>query len=164
MILIRSGLSNSAGTDKLAPRLGASLDVFGNGKMKIFGSWGRYFDWTKYELVRGSFGGDVWREWWYSLDTLDIFSLGLNNLPGRNLWSSDTGLLPGSSHSSGCKMLWILISNPCSSPIWLSVSEYQFNPQLSISVHYVRSRLNRTIEDIGRLGGRQRSLHYRQSW
>ena len=44
--------------DKLAPRLGAAYDVFGDGQMKVFGSWGRYYDWTKYELPRGSFGGE----------------------------------------------------------------------------------------------------------
>ena len=42
--------------DKLAPRLGAAYDVYGDGRMKVFGSWGLYYDWTKYELPRGSFG------------------------------------------------------------------------------------------------------------
>ena len=45
---------------KIAPRLGASYDLFGNGKMKVYGSWGMYYDWVKYELARGTFGGDVW--------------------------------------------------------------------------------------------------------
>jgi len=44
---------------KLAPRLGASVDILGDGRLKAFGSWGRYYDWVKYELARGSFGGDV---------------------------------------------------------------------------------------------------------
>ncbi|HWR50952.1 MAG TPA: carboxypeptidase regulatory-like domain-containing protein, partial [Bryobacteraceae bacterium] len=39
--------------DKVAPRLGVSFDVFGDGRMKVYGSWGRYFDWVKYELSRG---------------------------------------------------------------------------------------------------------------
>ena len=34
--------------DKLAPRLGATFDVRGDGRVKVSGSWGRYFDWTKY--------------------------------------------------------------------------------------------------------------------
>ena len=60
--------------DKLAPRLGAAYDVHGDGRMKVYGSWGRYFDWTKYELARGSFGGDFWRVYYRSLDTLDDLS------------------------------------------------------------------------------------------
>jgi hypothetical protein len=38
--------------DKLAPRIGASYDWFGDGHLKVYGSWGRYFDWPKYELSR----------------------------------------------------------------------------------------------------------------
>lgn len=134
---------------KLAPRLGASFDVFGNGRMKVFGSWGRYFDWTKFELVRGSFGGDVWQEWWYSLDTFDIFSLGLDNLQGRNLWG------PGDSFQDHRTPLDANALDPDLKPMFVTNMvlgvEYQINPQLSFSAHYKRSRLNRTIEDIGRL-------------
>ncbi|MBI4164493.1 MAG: TonB-dependent receptor [Acidobacteria bacterium] len=45
--------------DKIAPRIGASYDLFGNGKVKLSGFWGRFFDWTKYEVARGAFGADV---------------------------------------------------------------------------------------------------------
>ncbi len=84
--------------DKLAPRLGATYDLFGDGRAKLFGSWGRYYDWTRYELVRGSFGGDIWHVFYRSLDTTDVFSLSLNNMPGRNLWSStDPNALPRSA-------------------------------------------------------------------
>jgi outer membrane receptor protein involved in Fe transport len=34
--------------DKIAPRLGASYDVRGDGKVTAFASWGRDFDWTRY--------------------------------------------------------------------------------------------------------------------
>ena len=54
--------------------------------MKAFGSWGRYYDWVKYELARGSFGGDTWLVNYRSLDTLDVNSLSLDNMPGRDLW------------------------------------------------------------------------------
>ena len=136
---------------KLAPRIGASYDVFGNGKMKVFGSWGRYFDWTKYELVRGSFGGDVWKEWWYSLDTLDIFSLGLKNLQGRNLWNPSS---PG-SYQDHRVPIGPDDLDPDLKPMFVDNmvigAEYQLSPALSISAHWVRSRLTRTIEDIGRI-------------
>ena len=68
--------------DKLAPRLGATYDVRGDGRLKAFASWGRYYDWTKYEIARGSFGGDLWHIYYRSLDTLDIGSLNLSNMPG----------------------------------------------------------------------------------
>jgi hypothetical protein len=32
--------------DKIAPRVGAAHDLAGNGRAKVFGSYGRYYDWT----------------------------------------------------------------------------------------------------------------------
>ena len=57
--------------DKFAPRVGAAYDVRGDGKWKIFGSWGLFYDFFKLELPRGSFGGDKWIEDYYTLDTFD---------------------------------------------------------------------------------------------
>ena len=42
--------------------------MFGDGRMKLFGSYGRYYDWTKYELARGTFGGDIWKTYYRALD------------------------------------------------------------------------------------------------
>lgn len=62
------GQAGSAGTpisfgfgDKLAPRLGASYALTGDGKTKISAFYGRFFDRLKFELPRGSFGGDFFR-------------------------------------------------------------------------------------------------------
>ncbi len=61
--------------DKLAPRLGFSWNVLDNQKMKVYGSWGMYYDIMKLEMSRGSFGGDRWIAYLYPLNTLDWASL-----------------------------------------------------------------------------------------
>jgi len=53
--------------DKVAPRLGFAYDVTGDGKTKIFGSFGYFYDRFKYELPRGSFGGDFFRRDYFDL-------------------------------------------------------------------------------------------------
>jgi carboxypeptidase family protein/TonB-dependent receptor-like protein len=135
--------------DKIAPRVGASFDVYGNGKLKIYGSWGRFFDWTKYELSRGTYGGDVWTTRYRSLDTLDVFSLSGTNTPGRNLWSSDPNSfqdhrVPGFNDTDPDL-------RPMSQDVINAGIEYQFAPEMVFKAHYVHTNLRDTIEDIGSL-------------
>ena len=42
----------------IQPRLGFAYDIKGDGKWKAYGSYGWFYDITKLELPRGSFGGD----------------------------------------------------------------------------------------------------------
>ena len=144
--------------DKIAPRLGASFDVFGDGKLKVFGSWGRYFDWVKYELSRGTFGGDYWRVYYRSLDTTDVFSLSGTNLPGKNLWNDVPGSfrnrrVPGFDYvAPGLK--------PMAQDNFNFGTEYQIAPQTVFRGSYVRTNLIRTIEDLGVLVGGDEVYYY----
>ena len=56
--------------DKIAPRLGFAWDVFSDQKLKVYGSWGYYYDISKLN-IRGSFGGDQWIEYLWPVNTLD---------------------------------------------------------------------------------------------
>ena len=138
--------------DKMAPRLGATLDVFGNGKMKVYGSWGRYYDWVKYELSRGTFGGDVWTIKYRSLDTTDVFSLSGTNTPGRNLWTSDPNSVRDRRVPSFSNKIDPNIK-PMSTDLINFGVEYQLNPQTVVAGRYVHNNLRRTIEDLGVLIG-----------
>jgi len=134
--------------DKLAPRVGAAYDVRGDGRLKVYGSWGRYFDWVKYELARGSFGGDFWRVYYRSLDTLDISSLNLTNMPGRDLWGSATGFRNRRVNYVGNVDPGIKPMSQDSTSIGV---DYQLRANTVLGIHYVHNNLRRTIEDIGAL-------------
>lgn len=53
--------------DKISPRFGAAFDLTGDGKTKIFASYGWFYDRFKYELPRGSFGGDFFRRDYFEI-------------------------------------------------------------------------------------------------
>ncbi len=60
---------------KIAPRIGAAWDVLNNGKWKVFGSYGRFFDIMKLNLAISSFGGQYWNNCYYALGTQNLSSI-----------------------------------------------------------------------------------------
>jgi outer membrane receptor for ferrienterochelin and colicin len=134
--------------DKIAPRLGATYDVRGDGRVKAYASWGRYYDWTKYDMVRGSFGGAFWKIYYRSLDTLDINSLNLNNMPGTDLWGGPNGYRDLRANS-------LSALDPNLKPMYQDSTnaglEFQVGSSSTASVSYVHNNLGRTIEDFSAL-------------
>lgn len=133
--------------DKLAPRLGASYDVTGDGRMKIFGSWGLYYDWTKYQLPRGSFGAETWCIYYRGLNDLNLDSLSLDNLPGNELWVD-----PGSCRDRRVPSFGADIDPDIEPMRQASTSagmEFQVGRNGTASIHYIHNDLLETIEDIG---------------
>ena len=132
--------------DKLAPRLGASYDVRGDGRFKVYGSWGRYYDWTKYELSRGSYGGDTWQIYYRGLETTDVGSLNLSNMPGADLW-----VVPGGYRDR--RVPNFDSTDPDIKPMYQDSTsigtEFQIGANMSFGAHYVHNNLSQTIEDIG---------------
>jgi hypothetical protein len=141
--------------DKVAPRLGGTYDLFGDGRVKVYGSWGRFYDWVKYELSRGTFGGDYWRIYYRALDTVDVFNLNLSNRPGRNLWASEfrDRRVPGfDTVAPGLK--------PMSSDLTNAGVEFQLSPGMVFRGGYVHNNLRRTIEDLGVLDAKGDEVYY----
>jgi hypothetical protein len=135
--------------DKIAPRLGASFDMFGDGRVKIYGSFGRTFDWVKYELSRGTFGAQFWKIDYRTLDTLDVLSLSGTNKPGRNIWAAD----PASQRDRRIPAFDLVADGikPMSSDLINVGTEIQLASQMMLRVGYVHNDLRRTIEDLGAL-------------
>lgn len=57
---------------KLSPRIGAAWDVTGKGRQKLYASWGMFYDMMKYQLPRGSFGGENWKDYFFGIDDPNI--------------------------------------------------------------------------------------------
>jgi len=81
--------------DKLAPRFGAVYDVFGDSSLKIFGTFGIYYDVMKLYVAEGAFGGFKWQTDYYTLDVADYRLIAANNL------MFNTGYGPGEGGETG---------------------------------------------------------------
>ena len=144
VILPETGISFKFG-DKIAPRLGFAYDLTGDGRTKAFGSWGMFYDIFKLELPRGSFGGDKWLEYYYTLDTFDWPNLVPAGCPpacpGTQMRVTDFRHI-----SVGSSAI-----EPDLKPMRLQEAtagiEHQLNDLMSTSVRYVHKQVDRAIED-----------------
>jgi hypothetical protein len=149
-------------TQKIGPRIGLAYDVLHNGKLKVYGSYGKFYDIIKYSLPRGSFGGEYWHECVYALDDPNF----ANVVPGNN---SAGHACPTSGGAIGMGSSYRFIENvdlrknvisttdpgvdpnikPMAMHEFVAGTEWAVKPSLSFSARYSRKRLDNTIEDIG---------------
>jgi hypothetical protein len=142
--------------DKLAPRVGFAWDVKGDGKWKLYGSWGLFYDITRLEMPRGSFGGDHWLEYYYTLDTPDWTNLvsGPNcppACPGRLFRGPVNFRMPSfESVDPGIQ--------PYQIQELTGGLEHELTSHVSVGVSYVHKQIDTAIEDIGSLDAQGNEL------
>jgi hypothetical protein len=149
--------------DKVAPRLGFAYDVMGDGRWKAFGSWGVFYDIFKLELPRGSFGGDKWLEYYYTLDTFDWRTLAqqVTNLPGC------PPACPGTLLRGPIDFRHVSVPpgdiDPDLKPMKMQEAtagiEHQLTDRIALSVRYVHKQLDRAVEDAGALDAQGNEIY-----
>ncbi|MCS6873623.1 MAG: TonB-dependent receptor [Acidobacteriota bacterium] len=161
--------------DKISPRLGAAFDLFGDGKTKIFANFGQFYDRFKYELPRGSFGGDFFRRDYFEILPVRGPFYGnytLQNIIGNNpdpiggrcpITPQPTGATPP---WSACQFDFRIPTNLPNADIfetgaidpnikaarqseWTIGVEHQLARNFLISGRYTHKQIDRAIEDIG---------------
>ena len=147
-------------TNKVAPRLGAAYDVLHNGKLKVYASYGQFYDITKFSLPSGSFGGQYWHDCVYALDSFDYNTI-TPSAPGSH-GCPTSGAAPGVTagrfvENVDFRKNVINTVDPGVDPNVAPMKQHEFvtgaewaiTPSLSFTTRYARKRLDNTIEDIG---------------
>lgn len=145
--------------EKIAPRLGFSYDLLGDQKWKLYGSYGKYFDVMKYELPRGSFGGDKWVDFFF---TWDNPNWQLNSTSGCTTGSNTISQRPSCPAGAFIEAVDRRFNSaedldnsvdPNLKP--MEEDEYQIglthelSPHMTVGARLVYKTLIRTIEDVG---------------
>lgn len=161
--------------DKIAPRVGAAWDVFKDGRMKVFGSYGVFNDIMKLNVAISSFGGQYWQNCAYAINSLSS-SQDLSNInpafnsAGRDCVGADASSTAnfGSGGGGGLTFLenqnlraWPTTCATCSfsqegvepdlKPYRQHEStfgiDYQIKKGLALEARWDRRRLDHAIED-----------------
>jgi hypothetical protein len=146
--------------DKIAPRLGAAWDVFRDGKLKVFGSYGVYNDLMKLNLAISSFGGQYWQNCFYALDTADLSSINVLFGPEQRYCTGDStgganfagGVVPaGLTFLENQNFRGTEGVNPGLKPYrqheTVFGADYAITRTLAFEARWDRRRLDRAIED-----------------
>ena len=137
--------------DKLAPRAGFAYDVTGNGKWKLYGSWGVFYDVMKLELPRGAFGGDHYVVDYYGLDNLDWNTFLVNGFKPGEFYESVDYRIPSNdpSHPEAGSIDPDL--KPFRQQELVFGLEHELSRKAAVSARYVHKQVDRAIEDVGHM-------------
>ncbi|MGE5199515.1 MAG: hypothetical protein ACM3H9_07725, partial [Rhodospirillaceae bacterium] len=146
--------------DKIAPRLGFAYDIKGDGKWKAYGSYSWYYDITKLELPRGSFGGDHWVTYDWTLDTYDFTTIqcgeGNTGCPGTFITSTDwrhSSNQPDPIFANYFNRPGMTGIDPNLKPVrtgdFQVGLDHELNRTMSLGFRYIHKWVTRTIEDTG---------------
>ena len=131
---------------KLAPRLGFAYDVLGNGRWKVFASYGQFYDRFKYQLPRGSFGGDKLLRYFFPLADPNYTTYTRAYTLAHTLVGPLDFRVPSNNPSDNRVDPNL---KPARQTEFTVGSEYGLTNSLVLGGRYTRKNLDRTIEDVG---------------
>jgi hypothetical protein len=147
--------------DKIAPRIGGAYDLFRNGKVKIYASYGQFYDIMKMGLARGSFGSDYWHECVYAMDFFDYKTITPTGGTSAKAGCGPSGPAPGVTVGRFIENVDFRATkadprDPAIQPDMKPMKQHEFvtgvdwalNPNWSLETRYSRKRLDNTIEDM----------------
>ena len=137
--------------DKTAPRAGFAYDLNGDGRSKLYGSWGIFYDIFKLNMPRGSFGGDKWISYYFSLDNPNYEAIDAGCVPScpGTFFTSRDFRLP--SVKPGQDVAPPGTIKPMRTQELSFGFERQINQTMAATIRYVRKNLDRAIDDVGDL-------------
>ena len=163
---------------KISPRIGGAFDLTGNGKTKVFASYGWFYDRFKYELPRGSFGGDFYRRDYFEI--LPSRGALYSNYTRGAILGTTPDILGGSCDNpnpvplgngySVCQFDFRIATNITGADIFASGAvdpslkaarqseytvgvEHQLGGNFLVAGRFTHKQIDRAIEDIGVVNG-----------
>lgn len=147
-------------TQKVSPRIGGAYDLLHNGKLKVFASYGKFYDIMKYSLPRGSFGGEYWHDCIYAMDFTDLSTITPTS-PGSHACG------PGSDPSAGVNVGRFIenqnwrapAGNPADPGVdpnvkpgsqheYIVGTDWAITSKMGLEIRYARKRLDNAIDDM----------------
>jgi hypothetical protein len=145
--------------DKIAPRIGGAYDLLHNGKVKVYASYGQFYDIMKMGLARGSFGSDYWHNCVYAMDDPDYTKIipsypigggcpatgpAPGQMPGRFIENVDFRATKADPRDPAIQP----DMKPMKQHEFVAGFEWQVKPNWAFTFRYSRKRLDNTIEDM----------------
>jgi outer membrane receptor protein involved in Fe transport len=141
--------------EKLAPRLGFAWDVFSDAKLKVYGSYGTYYDITKLAMPRQSFGSAHWISYLYPLDSIDYpaitaaCSTSVNDPLDNVCPHLGSPVSLDLRHPTDPRDAIDPDLQPMENRAYQLGAEYMLTPKIVLGARLVNKTLINTIEDIG---------------
>jgi hypothetical protein len=127
--------------DMIAPRIGAVVDVAGNGRSKLYGHWGRFYESVPLDINVRAFGQEQFNFYYFYYPTNGSLPSGANQGQLYYIYNLGTGVRVQDN------------IKPMFSDEMVVGFEYEVAKNLSLGVKGVNRKLGEVIEDISVDGG-----------